>query len=48
MVSLHFYHGWTQAPIADLLGVSERSGRRWEEALTKLHRHRRQDGGAET
>jgi RNA polymerase sigma-70 factor (ECF subfamily) len=38
VVSLVFYHGWTQAEVAALFGVSERTvRRRWETALAKLH-----------
>jgi RNA polymerase sigma-70 factor (ECF subfamily) len=29
VVGLKFYHGWTEAQIADLLGVTERTVRRW-------------------
>jgi RNA polymerase sigma-70 factor (ECF subfamily) len=39
VVSLIFYHGWTQVEVADLFQVSERTiRRRWESALVKLHR----------
>jgi RNA polymerase sigma factor (sigma-70 family) len=38
VVGLVFYHGWTQADVAELFGVSERTvRRRWEAALVKLH-----------
>jgi RNA polymerase sigma-70 factor (ECF subfamily) len=38
VVGLIFYHGWKQADVADLFGVSERTvRRRWEAALVKLH-----------
>ena len=38
VVGLIFYHGWTQADVAELFGVSERTvRRRWESALVKLH-----------
>jgi RNA polymerase sigma factor (sigma-70 family) len=38
VVGLVFYHGWTQADVAELFGVSERTvRRRWEAALGKLH-----------
>jgi RNA polymerase sigma-70 factor (ECF subfamily) len=37
-VSLIFYHAWTQAQVADLLQVDERTvRRRWQSALRKLH-----------
>jgi RNA polymerase sigma-70 factor (ECF subfamily) len=37
VVGLIFYHGWTQAEVAGLFGVSERTvRRRWESALVKL------------
>src|SRR5262249_14578302 len=39
VVGLIFYHGWSQADVAELLGVSVRTvRRRWESALVKLHR----------
>ena len=35
---LAFYHGWTQAQIAELFGVDERTvRRRWRAAGEKLH-----------
>jgi RNA polymerase sigma factor (sigma-70 family) len=38
VVGLIFYHGWKQADVAQLFGVSERTvRRRWEAALVKLH-----------
>jgi RNA polymerase sigma-70 factor (ECF subfamily) len=38
IVSLIFYHGWTQAEVAELLQSSERTiRRRWESALRRLH-----------
>jgi RNA polymerase sigma-70 factor (ECF subfamily) len=38
VVGLVFYHGWTQAQVAELLGLSERTvRRRWEAALARLH-----------
>jgi RNA polymerase sigma-70 factor (ECF subfamily) len=38
VVGLIFYHGWAQADVAELFGVSERTvRRRWESALVKLH-----------
>jgi RNA polymerase sigma-70 factor (ECF subfamily) len=37
VVDLIFYHGWTQAAVADLGGISVRTvQRRWESALLKL------------
>src|SRR5262249_5109041 len=39
VVGLIFYHGWTQAEVADVLHVHVRTvRRRWEAALVKLHR----------
>lgn len=44
VVGLVFYHGWSQAEIADLLQVSVRTvGRRWQSALLRLH-HVLRDG----
>jgi RNA polymerase sigma-70 factor (ECF subfamily) len=44
VVALIFYHGWTQAQVAELLSISERTVRRiWDAALLKL-RARRSDG----
>jgi DNA-directed RNA polymerase specialized sigma24 family protein len=38
VVSLLFYHGWKQAEVAELLGVTVRTvQRRWQAALVKLH-----------
>jgi RNA polymerase sigma-70 factor (ECF subfamily) len=38
VVSLAFYHGWTQAEIGELFGVEERTvRRRWRAACLKLH-----------
>jgi len=38
VVSLIFYHGWTQAEVAQLFQASERTiRRRWETALLTLH-----------
>jgi len=38
VVGLVFYHGWTQAEVAELFQVSERTIRRyWQSALLKLH-----------
>jgi len=37
VVALVFYHGWTQAEVAELFGVSERTiRRRWQTALLRL------------
>jgi RNA polymerase sigma-70 factor (ECF subfamily) len=39
VVSLVFYHGWTQAQVAELFHVDERTvRRRWQQALRKLRR----------
>ena len=39
VVGLIYYHGWTQAQVAELFQVNVRTVRRWwEEALVKLHR----------
>jgi RNA polymerase sigma-70 factor (ECF subfamily) len=39
VVGLIYYHGWTQAEVAELFQVSERTvRRRWESALAKLRR----------
>jgi RNA polymerase sigma-70 factor (ECF subfamily) len=39
VVGLVFYHGWTQAQVAELCHVSSRTvRRRWEAALVKLRR----------
>jgi RNA polymerase sigma-70 factor (ECF subfamily) len=38
VVGLIYYHGWTQAAVAELFGVSVRTvQRKWESALLKLH-----------
>jgi RNA polymerase sigma-70 factor (ECF subfamily) len=38
VVSLSFYHGWTQGEIADLFEVDERTvRRRWRSACARLH-----------
>jgi RNA polymerase sigma factor (sigma-70 family) len=38
VVGLIFYHGWKQAQVAQLFGVSERTVRRWwEAAITRLY-----------
>jgi RNA polymerase sigma factor (sigma-70 family) len=37
VVGLVFYHGWTQAKVAELFQVSERTvGRRWHSACLRL------------
>jgi RNA polymerase sigma-70 factor (ECF subfamily) len=44
VVGLVFYHGWTQAQVAELFQVEVRTVRRWwESALVKLHRELRGD-----
>ena len=38
VVSLVYYHGWTQAQVAEMFQVAERTvRRRWQTALAKLH-----------
>jgi RNA polymerase sigma-70 factor (ECF subfamily) len=38
VVGLIFYHGWTQAQVAELFDISDRTvRRRWEDAMKKLH-----------
>ena len=38
-MGLIYYHGWTQAQVAELFQVNVRTVRRWwEAALVKLHR----------
>lgn len=38
VVGLVFYHGWTQAEVAELLGITDRTVRRhWTAAMAKLH-----------
>ncbi len=38
VVGLIYYHGWTQAQVAELLRIGERTvRRRWEAALVRLH-----------
>ena len=39
VVGLIYYHGWTQAQVAELFQVNVRTVRRWwESALVDLHR----------
>jgi RNA polymerase sigma-70 factor (ECF subfamily) len=39
VVGLMFYHGWKQAQVAEVFGVSERTVRRWwESAIRQLNR----------
>jgi RNA polymerase sigma-70 factor (ECF subfamily) len=46
VVGLVFYHHWSQAQVAELLQVSERTVRRyWQSALRKLHHLLRDAGG---
>lgn len=40
VIGLGYYHGWTAAQIADLLGVSVRTVRRWREAAVERLRER--------
>lgn len=45
VVGLIFYHGWTQADVAEFLHISDRTvRRRWEGALVKLHQTLREKG----
>jgi RNA polymerase sigma-70 factor (ECF subfamily) len=45
VVGLLYYHGWKQAEVAQLMGVTVRTvQRRWESALDHLH-HRLKQGG---
>ncbi len=38
VVSLVFYHGWTQGEVAELVGTTERTVRRhWKAAMLKLN-----------
>ena len=38
VVGLIYYHGWTQAEVAEHLGVSKRTVQRhWAAAMLKLH-----------
>lgn len=47
VVGLLYYHGWTQAEVAELFGIHVRTvRRRWEAALVKLHRVLRAEGPA--
>ena len=49
VVGLVFYHGWTQAEVADLVGLSVRTvRRRWDAALVRLHRLLKEDGGPDS
>ena len=37
VVGLIFYHGWTQVQVAEMLGITERTVRRyWQRSLAKL------------
>jgi DNA-directed RNA polymerase specialized sigma24 family protein len=45
VVGLIFYQGWTQAQVAEVLGVNVRTvRRRWEAALVRLHRVLKPEG----
>ena len=49
VVGLIFYHGWTQAQVAELFSISDRTvRRRWEEALQKLRSQETGDRGQGT
>jgi DNA-directed RNA polymerase specialized sigma24 family protein len=46
IVGLIYYHGWTQAQVAELFHVNVRTVRRWwEAALVKLHRELKDEDG---
>jgi RNA polymerase sigma-70 factor (ECF subfamily) len=48
VVGLIYYHGWKQAEVAQLMGVTVRTvQRRWESALTHLHCRLKKDGPAD-
>jgi RNA polymerase sigma-70 factor (ECF subfamily) len=48
VVGLIYYHGWTQAQVAELFKVNVRTVRRWwERALVKLHRSLKDDADTE-
>ena len=48
VVSLVFYHRWTQQEVAELFQVNERTVRRyWQSALFKLHHLMKQMGDDE-
>ncbi len=48
VVSLIYYHGWTQVEVAELLQITDRTvRRRWEAALVKLHRLLKEEPPAE-
>lgn len=48
VVSLIFYHGWTRAEVAEVLGVNEKTvRRRWKSALARLHEALREGDGEE-
>jgi RNA polymerase sigma factor (sigma-70 family) len=47
VVGLVFYHGWTQAQVAELFQVNERTVRRWwESAMVRLHRAMKGEDGS--
>jgi len=48
VVGLMFYHGWKQAEVAELFGVTVRTvQRRWQSALLKLRQSAREAGAEE-
>ena len=44
VIGLSYYHGWSQAQIANLLGVSVRTVQRWQDEATAALRDRVGDG----
>ena len=49
VVGLIYYHGWTQAQVADLFQVNVRTVRRWwQAALVELHRALQSDSEENT
>jgi RNA polymerase sigma factor (sigma-70 family) len=48
VVGLIYYHGWSQAQVAELFQVNVRTVRRWwEAALVKLHRELKDEDGVD-
>ena len=49
VVGLIYYHGWTQAQVAELFQVNVRTVRRWwESALVELHRVLKSEDGEDS
>ena len=46
VVGLVFYHGWKQAEVAELFGVTVRTVQRWWESAMRTLHGRLQEGGA--